>query len=109
MTACQFGPILVLGPWAGLLADRRDKRTILLVTQTLEMLQSVALAALAFLPNAPLPAFYAVALAGGIMFAFDTPSRRAFVAELVPPEQQHPHRRAAAGSDLPTRSVPGAA
>lgn len=89
LTACQFGPILVLGPWAGLLADRRDKRMILLVTQALEMLQSLALAALAFLPNTPLPAFYAVALAGGIMFAFDTPARRAFVAELVPPEQIH--------------------
>jgi MFS family permease len=89
LTACQFGPILVLGPWAGLLADRKDKRKILLVTQALEMLQSLALAALAFLPNSPLPAFYAVALAGGIMFAFDTPARRAFVAELVPPEQIH--------------------
>lgn len=89
LTACQFGPILVLGPWAGLLADRRDKRTILLVTQALEMLQSLALGALAFLPSAPLPAFYVVALAGGVMFAFDTPARRAFVAELVPPEQIH--------------------
>lgn len=89
MTACQFGPILILGPWAGLMADRWDKRNILLVTQALEMLQSLALAALAFLPNAPLPAFYVASLAGGIMFAFDTPARRAFVAELVPPEQIH--------------------
>ncbi len=89
MTACQFGPILVLGPWAGLLADRRDKRMILMVNQALEMVQSLALAALAFLPVTPLPAFYAVALAGGIIFAIGTPARRAFVAELVPPEQIH--------------------
>jgi MFS family permease len=89
MTACQFGPMLIVGPWAGLIADRFDKRRILLVTQALEMLQSLALAALAFLEDAPLPAFYAVALAGGFMFAFNTPARRAFVAELVPPEEIH--------------------
>lgn len=89
MTACQFGPILLLGPWAGLMADRGDKRRILLITQALEMMQSLALGALAFLPEAPLLAFYLVALAGGVMFAFDTPARRAFVAELVPPEQIH--------------------
>ena len=41
-------PVLVLGPWAGLVADRSDKRRLLLIVQTIAMLQSFALAALAF-------------------------------------------------------------
>jgi MFS family permease len=48
------------------------------------MLQSFALAALAFWPAAPLWSFYAVALAGGLMLAFDNPTRRSFVSEMVP-------------------------
>jgi MFS family permease len=87
LTVCQFGPILLLGPFAGLMADRSDKRRLLIITQALEMLQSFALAALAFTRNAPLPAFYVAALAGGVLLAFDTPVRRAFVVELVPEEQ----------------------
>jgi MFS family permease len=87
LTACQFGPVLLLGAWAGVVADRSDKRRLLITTQTLEMLQSFALAALAFMPHPPLVAFYLTALAGGCMLAFDNPVRRSFVAEMVPPER----------------------
>ena len=84
LVACQFGPVLLFGAWGGLIADRSDKRKLLLITQTLEMLQSFALAALAFSPNPPLAAFYVVSVAGGFMLAFDNPARRSFVAEMVP-------------------------
>ena len=47
LSACQFGPILLLSPWAGVIIDRTDKRGLLTLTQTLEMCQSFALAALA--------------------------------------------------------------
>ena len=47
------------------------------------MLQSFALAALAFSGNPPVAAIYAVALVGGIAIAFDNPARRAFVVEMV--------------------------
>jgi MFS family permease len=86
LAACQYGPILLLTAWAGLIADRSDKRHLLYVTQSLEMLQSAALAALAFMHNAPLPLFYLVAVAGGCMLAFDNPGRRSFVNEMVPSE-----------------------
>src|SRR5437763_3158127 len=76
VTACQFGPILVLAPWAGLIADRRDKRRLLLLTQSLEMAQSFVLGALAFTHNAPLWMFYATAVAGACMPAFANPIRR---------------------------------
>ena len=84
LTAAQFGPILLLSPWAGAIADRHDKRTLLFITQSVEMGQSVVLAVLAFMPNPPLPAFYATAVAGGIALAFDNPLRRSFVTEMVP-------------------------
>ncbi|HZQ26483.1 MAG TPA: MFS transporter, partial [Acidimicrobiales bacterium] len=86
LTACQFGPILLLSPFAGVVADRSDKLKLLKVTQSLEMLQSLALAALAFMHRPPVLALYLVALAGGCMLAFDNPVRRSFVTEMVPPE-----------------------
>jgi len=84
LVACQFGPVLVFGAWAGLVADRSDKRRLLLITQTLEMLQSFTLAVLAFMHHPPLLAIYLTALAGGFMLAFDNPARRSFVPEMVP-------------------------
>lgn len=41
LTACQFGPMLFLSAWGGAVADRGDKRRLLLVTQSLEMGQSI--------------------------------------------------------------------
>jgi len=87
LTACQFGPVLLLGAWAGVIADRSDKRRLLLITQALAMVQSFALAVLAFMPDPPVPALYAIAFAGGIVIAFDNPARRAFVVEMVPEPQ----------------------
>jgi MFS family permease len=84
LSACQFGPMLLLSPWAGAVADRGDKRRLLLVTQTLEMLQSIGLAVLAFHPHPSLLALYALATFGGVLLAFDNPLRRSFVPEMVP-------------------------
>ena len=87
LVACQYGPILMLSAWAGVIVDRTNKRNLLLVTQALEMCESFALAALAFMHNAPLAAFYGIALAGGALLALDNPARRTFVNEMVPPDQ----------------------
>ena len=86
LTACQFLPVLLLGAWAGLVADRSDKRRLLVIVQAIAMLQSFALAALAFSGNPPVWSIYAVAFVGGITTAFDNPTRRAFVVEMVPEE-----------------------
>src|SRR2546423_8761983 len=83
LAAAQFGPVLLLGPWGGLIADRSDKRRLLLIVQTIAMAQSFALATLAFSGHPPVLAIYAVALVGGLTIAFDNPARRAFVAEMV--------------------------
>lgn len=84
LAAAQFGPVLLLGAWAGVVADRSDKRRLLLIVQSLAMVQSFAMGALAFMGSPPLAAIYAVALAGGVLTAFDNPTRRSFVVEMVP-------------------------
>ena len=86
LAAAQFGPVLLLGAWAGVIADRSDKRRLLIVVQTLSMLQSFVLAALVFSGSPPIAAVYAVAVAGGVLTAFDNPTRRSFVVEMVPRE-----------------------
>lgn len=86
LAACQYGPMLLLSAWGGAIADRSDKRLALLLTQTLEMCQSIGLAILAFLPHPPLLGLYALATAGGVLLAFDNPLRRSFVSEMVPAE-----------------------
>ena len=86
LTACQFGPILLLSAWGGAIADRSDKRRLLMVTQSLEMVESAGLAVLAFMPHPPVGGLFALALIGGILLAFDNPLRRSFVTEMVPPE-----------------------
>lgn len=84
LAACQFGPVLLLGAWAGLVADRSDKRRLLMIVQVGAMAQTFVLAALAFMDQPPLVAIYAVASLGGLAMAFDNPARRAFVVEMVP-------------------------
>ncbi|MGI8663103.1 MAG: MFS transporter [Acidimicrobiales bacterium] len=86
LAACQFAPVLLFGAWAGLVADRSDKRRLLLIVQTFAMAQSFAMAALAFTGDPPVWAIYAVAVAGGCTLAFDNPARRAFVVEMVEEE-----------------------
>lgn len=88
LAACQYGPIMLLSPWGGAIADRSDKHRLLFVTQGLEMAQSIALAVLAFHPHPSLIALYALAIAGGIVLALDNPLRRSFVTEMVPQEDR---------------------
>jgi MFS family permease len=88
LAACSFGPFLVFGAWAGAIADRVDKRRALMITQTLEMVQSFGLGALAFMDHPPLAALDALALWGGILLSLDNPLRRSFVTEMVPLEDR---------------------
>jgi MFS family permease len=102
LTACQFAPVLLLGAWAGLIADRSDKRRLLLLVQVVALCQSFALAALAFMDDPPLAAIYAVASIGGLCMAFDNPARRSFVVEMVP--EDHVHNAVSLNSAMMTSS-----
>jgi MFS family permease len=86
LTACQFGPVLVLGAWAGAIADRADKRRLLMIVQSLAMLQSVALGVVVLAGWASVPAIFGLAAVQGVLTAFDNPTRRAFVVEMVESE-----------------------
>lgn len=82
----QLLPLLVLGLGAGVLADRFDRRSVMLVTQTLMMGFSVALAALTWLDMISLPVLYLIVALTFATRTFDTPSRQALVPALVPRE-----------------------
>ncbi|PNI07723.1 MFS transporter [Arthrobacter sp. AFG7.2] len=82
-TGLQFLPMLLLGPYGGVLADRCRKRVILLWTQVAMGLTGLALGLLVVTGTAELWHAYLAALCLGIASAIDAPSRQAFVSELV--------------------------
>ncbi|MGH8928952.1 MAG: MFS transporter, partial [Acidimicrobiia bacterium] len=84
LAACQFGPILLLGAWTGTVADRVDKRRLLMLTQTGAMLQSLALGLVVLTGHATVTNVLLLAAVQGVLTAFDNPVRRAFVVEMVP-------------------------
>ncbi|HRD99730.1 MAG TPA: MFS transporter, partial [Ilumatobacteraceae bacterium] len=84
LAMCQFAPVLLLGAWAGALADRSDKRRLLLWIQLGTMVQSVCMVLVAFAERPSLAAIYLLATIRGVSIALDSPARRSFIAELVP-------------------------
>jgi MFS family permease len=80
---CGQIPTLVLAPFTGVLVDRWDRHRILVVTQVLSMLQSAALAVLALTGVITVTQVLLLQVAQGIINAFDTPSRQAFLVEMV--------------------------
>ncbi|MEN9824215.1 MAG: hypothetical protein RLZ04_2641 [Actinomycetota bacterium] len=84
---CQFLPMLLLGSWAGAVADRRDKRRMALLTQSLLAVQALVLGVVTLLGWVSLPLFFGMSLALGVIGAFDNPARRGFVLELVEPHE----------------------
>ena len=85
-TAARFLPILIFGQAGGLFADRRDKRRILLVTQTSAGLLAGVFAVLTGTHEIRLWSVYLLAIALGFVNVYDNPARQAFISEMVPPE-----------------------
>ena len=79
----QLGPQLLLVPWSGLIADRFDRRKLLIATQTVMALLGLGLGLIVVFGVAELWHVYAFALALGVASAIDAPARQAFVSELV--------------------------
>ena len=80
---CGQIPTLLLAPLAGVLVDRWQRHRILLVTQVLSMLQSFLLGALTFAGAIRVWHVLVLQIAQGLINAFDTPARQAFVVEMV--------------------------
>ncbi|WP_417509628.1 MFS transporter [Microbacterium sp.] len=81
--ALQFGPPLALVSVTGWVADRFDRRKILLVTQITLMMLALAVAALLLTGVMTLSLMFCFALAFGVTNAFDAPARQAFVSDMV--------------------------
>ena len=120
-TGLQFLPMLLLSPYAGVVADRFPKRALLQITQSSMALSSLVLGLLAVTGHAQVWHVYVLAFAFGIGAAFDAPARQSFVSEMVGRDDLHqrrrpqqrdvqrrPHRRPGAGR-LPHRALGGGA
>ncbi|NKY12542.1 MFS transporter [Cellulomonas hominis] len=83
-TALQFAPTLLLSAWAGVLADRVNRRKLLMVTQGAQGVLAFGLGALVLSGHAELWHVYVFAALLGAVAAVDQPVRQTFVAELVP-------------------------
>jgi MFS family permease len=81
--AAQFLPVLVLSPFAGELADRYRKRSVLLVTQTCFVVPPFALFALTASGHAEYWMVVVAAIATGTINALDVPTRQSFQVEMV--------------------------
>ena len=79
----QLGPQLLLVPWSGLIADRFDKRRLLIATNVTMAMLGIGLGVMTVLGVSELWHVYLFALALGITSAIDAPARQAFVSELV--------------------------
>jgi MFS family permease len=87
-TAARYAPVLALTPLAGVLADRDDKRRLLLVTQSSLAITSVVLGVLVLSGAIELWMVFVVALVFGTVTAADNPARLTFVSEMVGPSLQ---------------------
>ena len=77
-------PTFLLAPVAGVLADRWNRRRLLILTQALAMLQAAILAAAVFAHIIQVWHIIVLSLLLGVVNAFDIPVRQAFVVEMVP-------------------------
>lgn len=85
-TGLQFLPVLLLSPYAGVIADRFPKRRLLQLTQASMGVMSLLLGVLAVTEAAETWMVYVIAFLFGIGSAFDAPARQSFVSEMVGPD-----------------------
>lgn len=86
-TGLQFLPVLLFGLYGGMIADRFPKRRLLLVTQSTMAVVALVLGILVISGEITLWQVYVLAFATGMGSAVDNPTRQAFVAEMVGPDE----------------------
>jgi MFS family permease len=86
-TALQFLPMLLIGAWGGLLADRIPKRRLLITTQALMAIPAIGLFAVTAAGAVTPWMVYLAVFAMGSVNAIDNPTRQSFVIEMVGPDR----------------------
>jgi MFS family permease len=76
-------PTFILAPLAGVIVDRIDRRTLLVWTQALAMVQSLVLAFLTLTHRITIPEILALSIMQGFINAFDMPGRQSFMVKMV--------------------------
>ena len=86
IVALQTLPVLLLGPYGGVIADRVDKRRLMVVLQGVMGIQAAVLAVLTLSGSVRLWEIGVLALGLGLNNAFENPARQSFMLEMVGPE-----------------------
>ena len=84
--ALMFAPSMFLAPIGGVIADRVDKRRVLMIVNAVAMVQAALLFGLAATGVVEIWHVYLLALLAGFVNAIEMPVRQAFAADLVPPD-----------------------
>jgi MFS family permease len=87
LPAIQFLPMLLAGPWGGLVADRMDKRRTLVGTQVASGVLALTLGLLAQTGAVRVWMIFVLAAGLGCVNAIDNPTRQTFVMEMVGPDR----------------------
>ena len=87
VTAVQFIPLLVLGAWGGVVADRFPKKKLLYATQAAALILALVLGILVATGTVQLWMVYILSLLLGLVNVVDNPARQAFVPEMVGEDQ----------------------
>ena len=82
----QFLPMLLLGPMAGVWAERRNKRRLLMLTQGVLLAEAALMGALTLAGVIDLWMVYVLAVVYGLAMAINNPTANVFVFEMVQPE-----------------------
>ncbi|MEM9561541.1 MAG: MFS transporter [Actinomycetota bacterium] len=87
VTAARFLPVLVLGAWGGVVADRVDRWRFMLTTQIAFTVVAGAFAAAIVLDRLGVGLIVGLSVVFGLLTAVDNPTRRTLVADLVEPDE----------------------
>lgn len=87
MSSCTFLPMILAGPWSGVLVDRMDRRHVLIVTQSLFIFLALLLATITITNVVRVWMLFPLAFATGLVGAPDNTARQVYVTELVTRER----------------------
>src|ERR1700680_4366466 len=83
VTFVSQAPIFFITPFAGMIADRHDRRSVFIVTRALCMAQAAVLTVLTLTGHIEINTIMALALLLGIITAVETPTRQSFTVDMV--------------------------